>query len=144
MAGKRQRLVMALGISLLGATWLLQADDRPTATQEATPSPDDHDGWMKLKLVSSQQVFEGLTDGDFKKVENSARRMLVLNLLEQWAKRNEFTKKSEYRGQLNAFEFSVKELVRHAEDHDAEGALEAYVSMSRSCVRCHQLIRDHQ
>jgi hypothetical protein len=127
---------------LLGGVWLVQADDRSVATKAATPAPDDHDGWMKLKLVSSQQVFEGLTMGEFKQVENSARRMLVLNLLEQWAKRKEFAKQSEYRGQLNAFEYSVKELVRHAEDHDTEGALAAYVEMSRSCVRCHELIRD--
>jgi hypothetical protein len=122
-------------------TFALRADD-PAQPKSDTPAADDHDGWMKLKLISSQQAFDGLTHGEFERVENAARRMLVLNLLEQWAKRKEFTLQSEYRGQLHAFEFAVKELVRHSEDHDMDGALDAYVAMSRSCVRCHELIRD--
>ena len=137
MTSKHRAVTAAIAVLFIGLTLALRADDRGK-----TPAPDDHDGWMELKLRSSQQVFESLTHGEFDKIETAARRMLVLNLLEQWMKRKEFTRQSEYKGQLNAFEFSVKELVRHAEDNNTEGALEAYVTMSRSCVRCHELIRD--
>lgn len=146
MTTNRTQILAACGVLTAGMALALPADDRatkPAATDAAvSPAADDHDGWMKLKLISSQQAFEGLTHGEFSKVETAARRMLVLNLLEQWAKREEFTRRSQYRAQLNAFEYSVKELVRTAGDHDSDGALEAYVSMSRSCVRCHELIRD--
>ena len=55
---------------------------------------------------------------------------------------NEFTKKSAYLGQLNAFEFANKELIRQAEDGNIDGTLEAWLRLSRSCVECHKLIRD--
>ena len=97
---------------------------------------------MRLKLVSAQEIFKELTLGELPAVETAARRMLAFNLLEQWAARRSFRQRSEYQKHLNAFEFSVKELVRTSEAGETEGALDAYVGMSRSCVNCHQLIRD--
>ncbi|MGD9857471.1 MAG: hypothetical protein AB7U20_21220 [Planctomycetaceae bacterium] len=97
---------------------------------------------MAVKLSSAQQIFEHLTRGDFEQLETSARRMQVLNFLEQWQREREFKQASDYQGQLNAFEFSTKELMRHAKDKNVDGALKAYLAMSESCVRCHELIRD--
>lgn len=123
-----------------------RADDEtnasPEGADEAAQSATDPDLWMKSKQQSAQSIFAGLTQGDFDEVERSARRMLFVNVLEQWLRDEDFTRESDYRGQLNAFEFAAKELVRHAEDENMDGALEAYVQMSQSCVRCHQLIRD--
>lgn len=99
------------------------------------------DQWMEAKLASSQRVFESLTRGDFQSLEENSRRLVVLNFMEQWIRSNSFVDKSDYQGQLNAFEFATKELVRHAQAQDIEGALTAYVKMSQSCVRCHELIR---
>ena len=149
MSTKLRAVLAAGGILAVGLVLTLSADDRPAKPAAAVPgaepenpAPGDHDGWMHLKLLSSQQAFDGLTHGEFHKVETAARCMLVLNLLEDWAKEREIKQRSQYRAQLNAFEFAVKELVRTAEDHNTEGALDAYVSMTRSCVRCHELIRD--
>jgi len=97
---------------------------------------------MAAKLNISQQVLEHLTSGDFKQLETSARRMQVMNFLEQWVRDENFENASDYQGQLNAFEFATKELVRNAGSENVEGALKAYVTMTESCVRCHQLIRD--
>lgn len=109
--------------------------NRPSAEKTA-------DGWMKGKLRSAQRIFDGLTNGDLEAVESSARRMHGLNVLEQWVRSNEYVNQSKYKGQLNAFEFATKELIRLSEAKDIDGALEAYVQMSRSCVRCHTLVRD--
>jgi hypothetical protein len=142
-----RRFLLAV-MGLVGAAALVVAragDDRtnePTTPPSGPVTPEEHDRWMRLKLISSQRVFEGLTSGDFVAVERNARRMQVLHLLEQWLKEREFAQRSEYQGQLHAFEFAVKELIRHGADRDSEGALEAYVALSRSCVRCHQLLRD--
>jgi hypothetical protein len=68
--------------------------------------------------------------------------MQVMNYMEDWLTASEIQELSAYRGQLNAFEFSTKELIRHAEDGNVNSALDAYVDMTRTCVMCHQLIRD--
>lgn len=140
-----RRILAATTLCLLGASgfglfcvarssW---ADD-----QNDTEEQTEHDRWMAAKLNSAQEIFADLTRGDFAGVEENARRMQVINLLEQWARDADFERESDYVGQLNAFEFSIKELVRHAGDENTDGALQAYQDMSASCIRCHELIRD--
>ena len=110
----------------------------PVTAQEA----DEGDRWMHAKLDAAQQIFAGLTHGDLKTVKKSAQAMLVVHVMESWVKEKEFSEKSRYQGQLNAFEFANKELIRQAEDNYLDGALDAWVRLSRSCVECHKLIRD--
>jgi hypothetical protein len=128
-------LFAALTVAFVGFGSSTAADDQ---AEEQT----EHDRWMASKLNSAQQIFEDLTRGNFERLEGNARRMQVINLLEQWARDEEFERMSDYAGQLNAFEFSIKELVRHAGDQNSAGALQAYQDMTASCVRCHELIRD--
>lgn len=136
-------MVCLAGLCAAGylAAWGLQ---RPSLAQDRADDPpkDDRDAWMQVKLTSAQQILAHLTSGDFAKLQTSARRMQVMNFLEQWSRDADFTNKSEYQGQLNAFEFATKELMRHADDKDIDGALKSYVAMTESCVHCHKLIRD--
>jgi hypothetical protein len=115
---------------------------REKGDEKQTDAAKERDRWMLLKLSSSHEVFEALTKGDLDDVARNGRRLLAANILEQWLRDAEFKNQSAYKGQLNAFEYSVKELVRHAEDKDVDGALDAYVGMTQACVRCHKLIRD--
>lgn len=108
----------------------------------ASKKESEADRWMHAKLNYAQQIFAGLTEGDLEIVKKRAQLMAVVNVLEDWAKRGEFKKKSAYQGQLNAFEFANKELIRNADDDNIDGALEAWLKLSRSCVECHKLIRD--
>ncbi len=126
--------LVAVSAGVLMSVAPSRADDEPVQT--------DHDRWMAAKLVSAQNIFGDLTHGDFESLEENARRMQVINLLEQWMRDANFEHKSEYEGQLNAFEFATKELVRHAGDHNTDGALQAYLDMTASCVHCHELIRE--
>jgi hypothetical protein len=114
----------------------------PNATTAAPQNEEDANAWMLAKLTGSQNILAHLTRGDIGAVATDARRMQVMTYLEQWLTASEIEELSEYRGQLNAFEFSTKELIRHAEDGNVNGALDAYVDMTRTCVKCHQLIRD--
>lgn len=138
-------LVVVIAVTVAIA---VAADKEKKKTKESEKEPvaaqkeDEGDRWMKAKLHSAQQIFAGLTQGDLEIVKKRAQYMAVVNVLEDWLKKNEFTKKSAYRGQLNAFEFANKELIRHAEDDNLDGALEAWIKLSRSCVECHKLIRD--
>ena len=47
-----------------------------------------------------------------------------------------------YDGQANTFNDAVRELQRHADRNDIQGALNEYFIMSQTCVRCHSLVRD--
>lgn len=125
------------GVVLAAAICVAGADD-----DRKPPAASERDRWMAAKLTSAQQIIEHLTSGDFKSLQESARRMQVMNFLEQWQREEDFEEKSEYQGQLNAFEFATKELIRHSGDRNVNGALDAYTAMTRSCVRCHSLIRD--
>lgn len=139
------RFLAAAAVAAAPLGFLLSQDVQETALPDpsAVKSQKDVDRWMEVKLKSSQEVFAGLTNGDFDKVELSARRMQVLSLLEQWSlRRGQYAGRSDYEGQLNAFDYATKELVREAKERDIDGALEAYLNLSRSCVRCHKLVRD--
>ncbi|MEZ6057603.1 MAG: hypothetical protein R3C01_12960 [Planctomycetaceae bacterium] len=143
-----------------GASAMLRSDEpaKPTGVAEtlreqkhpSAEAPEDQvpegeqgvDHWMKVKQRSAEEIFASLTNGDFKQLETSARRMQLLNVLEQWRRDHDLKNDSHYQAQLNAFEFATKELIRTAKDKDIDGALNSYVDMTRSCVRCHQAIRD--
>jgi hypothetical protein len=136
-------LVLVIG----SVSWMALAADKDspkdkTAAGASGEKPEAADKWMKVKLHSSQEIFAGLTNGNLKAVEVNAGRMLLMNALEEWKKDTAFTRHSDYDAQLNAFEFATKELIRTARHNDMDGALDAYIAMSKSCVKCHQIIRD--
>ncbi len=116
--------------------------DAEARTDNALPVDNPLTRWMHAKSSAGQQMFVSLAKGDFEQLETQARRMQVLNFLEQWARETDFQRKSEYQGQLNAFDFATKELIRHARDRNIDGSLNSYIALTKSCVRCHTLIRD--
>ena len=150
--------VVAAGLLVVGLSTLVadsgsdQSTGRQRAVRVAGVVPDDkksgdekvaaRDKWMKAKQGHAQEIFAGLTDGDFDRMATSGRLLLGSGILEAWLKSREFEKHSDYRGQMYALEYANKELIRHAEDRNMEGALSAYVSLSQACVRCHMLLRD--
>jgi hypothetical protein len=144
MSRSHKLLITALAASMpIG--WLLSDDSARSAAPPTAAVTDQQevDRWMEIKLHSAQEVFAGLTSGNFEQVQSNARRMQVFNILEQWStRRGEYRRRSDYEGELNAFEYATKELVREARQKDTEGTLKAYVDLSRSCVRCHELVRD--
>jgi hypothetical protein len=131
---------------LLGLLMSLRADPPAGAETQTKPlqaqDSDARGRWMRAKTSSAQEIFASLVSRDLARVETTARRMQGLNLLEQWLQATDYVNKSDYQAQLNLFEFALKELIRTARADDVEGALQAFLRMSESCVHCHQLIRD--
>lgn len=104
--------------------------------------PEQSDKWMLFKLTSSQAMFTNLTRGNLEGVAKHARASTVVDVLEYWLRGKEFRQRSEYHKQLNKYQFAVRELARHAEDNNIDGALESWLDINRSCVQCHKLLRD--
>lgn len=131
--------VLAVAFALTVATPF----SRSVAGEASSSSAkSESDKWMAIKLTSAQEIVKHLTSADFEQLEASARRMHVMNFLEKWQREEDFAEQSEYQGQLNAFEFATKELIRHSQDENIDGALKSYVAITESCVHCHSLIRD--
>jgi len=144
MSMQTRRLGLILFLAMMVAL-PLYGDPSPATsvkTEQTDLNKTEANKWMQLKLHSSQEILAGLTHGDFKKIEEQGRRLLVFNILENWRLENSLVKDSEYRGQLNSFEFATKELVRNADSKNIDGALNSYLLLTRSCVECHKLIRD--
>jgi hypothetical protein len=136
-------------LAFIGSTGIvLTAADPPSSPKKPAQSTDkdqeakDANKWMQIKLHSSQEIFAALSRGDAKAIETPARRMLLLNVLEQWKSTKPYMDHSQYEAQLNAFEYAVKELARTGRDNNIDDALDAHVALTKSCVRCHQLVRD--
>jgi hypothetical protein len=140
--------IAVAGIAGLSSVALTFSADPPASSTKRTqktdeePSAKDANKWMEIKLHSSQEIFAALSRGDAKGIETPARRMLLLNVLEQWKSNKPYMDHSQYEGQLNAFEYAVKELARTGRDNNINDALDAYVALTKSCVRCHQIVRD--
>ena len=119
-----------------------QKQDKAAQPSKKADKADAANTWMKAKQRHAHEIFDGLTEGDFEKIDLAARTMFMSGVIEKWLGGPEYQDHHAYEGQLNAFEYSLKELARHAKAKDVDGALHAYVMMSQSCVRCHRLIRD--
>ncbi|MFN8705056.1 MAG: hypothetical protein ACK526_20260 [Planctomyces sp.] len=140
------------GIGLSSASQLFaessqKADTKDTSAQadeEVSAEKEASDRWMLAKRHHVQEIFRGLTDGDFELMESSGRRMVVTGILEKWMKEHNTSNPDEYQKQLKAFEAANRDLIRHAEAEDIDGALKAYVAISQSCVHCHKLLRDEK
>ncbi|QDT98863.1 hypothetical protein [Gimesia aquarii] len=113
-----------------------------SAVSKKDKSEKEKDFWMQAKLKKSQRILAALTEGDFKSVEKNARALQGFGILESWLRDSPETSKSEYKAQLNKFEFANKELIRMAEDKNADGSATAFAALTITCVKCHNLIRD--
>lgn len=120
------------------------ASSKPNAEDKTKDASSlvTQDRWMKNKQRHAQGVFAALTEGDFEKLSRSADLLYRNGIFEKWLADRKVSDDSEFEGQNNAFEYSIKELRRTAGRKDIVGALNAYVMMTQSCVRCHTLIRD--
>jgi len=103
---------------------------------------DESDRWLLFKLTSSQAMCTDLTRGNLKGVAKHARASTVVDVLQYWLRSKEFLQRSEYHKQLNKYQYAVRELARHAEDDNIDGAFESWLDVNRSCVQCHKLLRD--
>ncbi len=94
--------------------------------------------WMRQKLTASQNIFAGLTRGDFDTIGKNADSMTAVSHLEKWIRSDI----PGYRVLMNDFEYANKSLALAAREKNLDGATVAYMQLTISCVHCHKLIRD--
>ena len=96
------------------------------------------DALMAQKLKSSQQVLEGISVGNFKKITAGAEQLIQLTKTEEWL----VHKTPRYQTHSNEFLRAAETLIRKSEEKNLDGATLAFFDMTMSCVRCHQYARE--
>ena len=116
-----------------------QDDDRITL-----PLQDEHAvsrrDFMRTKLLFTQNIFEGLTTGDFDAIETAIKEVQGVTEGEQWiAIDNE-----KYRKLTEEFTTSTKRLMEAAKSKNIDATALRYYELSTRCIDCHKHIRNAQ
>ena len=106
------------------------SDDHKGATQPKYNSVRD---MMRAKLAHAQAVLEGVAVNDMDQVETNANALHTLSSKSDW----QVHRTMEYNLYSEDFRFAAKELARHAREKKLHAATMDYVSLTLSCVKCH-------
>jgi hypothetical protein len=107
---------------------------------ESRPKRAETQTFMRIKLVWSQSILEGLTLERFDTVSQNAIRMRNMTQSNLWF----VARQPEYMTHTTNFQKSVDALYLAAVDKKLDAATEAYLGVTRSCVECHRLVRVEQ
>lgn len=125
---------MAAVALLAGGAWMLAiAADGP-------PEPDKVAGFMRAKLVHSQDVLEGLTTEDFELIEKGAQGLALASLDSNW----QVLQTEDYVRQSAEFRRACGTLSDAAKAKNLDGATVAWMDVTLKCVQCHKYVRDEQ
>lgn len=93
--------------------------------------------FMRTKLMYTQNIFAGLTVGDFKDIKKAIREVQMVTEGGQWVEiDNEI-----YHQLTDEFKISTKRLAQAAETGNIEATAMRFYEMSNRCIDCHQHIR---
>lgn len=107
---------------------------------ELQPRRAASQAFMRQKLGWSQATLEGLTLEKFDLVSKNAIQMRNMTHSNLW-----FTvRQPDYLRLTTNYQKSVDQLYLAAVDKKLDAATEAYVSVMRSCVDCHRVVRSDQ
>ena len=105
--------------------------------QERDPDSIARRDFMRTKLMFSQNIFEGLTRGDFNLIKAGIKEVQMITEGERWvAIENE-----QYKKLTEDFKTATKRLKDAAETGNIEATALRYYQLSTSCIDCHLHIR---
>lgn len=139
----RPLLVMfaALGFLIAGCQ---QTPAGSPAKSTAREGSDEHKGtvppkynsvrdMMRAKLAHAQAVLEGVAVNDMDQVETNANALHLLSTQSDW----QVHRTMEYNLYSEDFRFAAREMARHAREKKMHAATMDYLSLTLSCVKCH-------
>lgn len=115
-----------------------QADPPPVAAARVTPITKAPGSLMRAKLTSSKKVLEGLLRRDYQAIAQGAREMKRISEAAEWPRARDAVYEHhsmEFRRQCNQLE-SLAQKMNH------EGVQFTYLSMTSTCIHCHDYVRD--
>jgi cytochrome c556 len=93
---------------------------------------------MMDKLQNSQKLLEAIALGKFDKIEKHANELVRISKTAEWLAQ----KKPRYEYFSNEFTQAAEEIAKKAKAKNMDGVTLAYFDLTKSCVRCHQHMRE--
>jgi len=138
---------LCIGLAATVALWNSPSEGQPqpkkpsgaAATDKQPPGLKDRNLqlFMRKKLAASSQVLEGLCTDDLNLVAEGARKLNEMSKAEQWHVSNDVM----YKQSSNEFQQITKDLVKAAEENNADRATLKWLDATVSCLDCHRFVR---
>jgi hypothetical protein len=90
------------------------------------------------KLQNSQKLLEGIALAKFDKIEKHANELVRISKTAEWLAQ----KTPRYEQFSSEFQQAAEEIARKAKAKNMDGVTLAYFDLTKSCVRCHQHLRE--
>jgi|YNPBryunderm2012_1023409.scaffolds.fasta_scaffold24668_3 hypothetical protein len=94
---------------------------------------------MQKKLKHAQEILEGLSLEDFRKIQNAADELTRISRAGEFLNAH---KSVDYQIQTKLFQRTVETLSLRAQQKNLDGVMLAYLDMSMNCVKCHKVTRN--
>lgn len=124
--------LVALSVGFTVFAWGQQS------TRIPEPGREQLAGLMRAKLSSSQQVVEGLMDGDFDLIRKGGEDLIKICDAVAW-RTHEDQVYSHYRGELRR---GAIKLIKQADEKSLDGAAYTYMHSMTTCISCHEYCRN--
>ena len=95
---------------------------------------------MQRKLTHAQKLLAALATDDFPLMSKSAEELRQCASEASW----QVVKSAKYERYSNDFIRDMGDLQKAAKDKNTDKAALAYVSMTMTCVKCHQYVREEK
>lgn len=93
--------------------------------------------FMRKKLVSSQEVIEGLALEDFELIERGAKSLKAMSVAAEFM----VTDDPPYREHSDEFRKAIIKMEKAAREKRIDGATLGFLDMTMCCVECHKYVR---
>jgi len=93
---------------------------------------------MVDKVRNAQKLLEALALANYDKIIRSAEELIQISKSTEWVVR----RTPKYELHSNEFRRAAEVIVQKAKEKNLDGVALAYGDLTRSCVRCHQYVRD--
>ena len=94
---------------------------------------------MIAKLQNSQKLLEGIALAKFDMIEKHANELIRISKTAEWLAAH---KTPRYELFSNEFQRAAEEVATKAKAKNMDGVTLAYFDLTKSCVRCHQYLRE--
>ena len=95
---------------------------------------------MREKLAHSQMILEAILTSNIALLDRESAALARVTQLPAWT----VLKGPEYLRQSEAFLKALKELQDAAKDHDLDGAVQRYTTLTMTCFGCHRYMKDRR
>jgi hypothetical protein len=114
----------------------------PQGTDRPRTRPDDPDAiarrdYMRVKLMFTQDIVEGLVQKDFAMIAEAAKQIRQVTEGAAW----NAVDSDEYRFQSREFQRTTDDLIRAADGRNIDATTMRFFALTTKCVDCHEHLR---